>query len=269
MSLLDSLLLGLLQGLTEFLPISSSGHLVLLEHYLELALTSQTLQHFDIVLHAGTLLAILLYFRKTCLAVLQAPSGRQPDGAPPLLALLVLATIPVGITGVLGADWIEAHARRPTFVAGAFLITAATLVTSSLLAGRLPVTASFRWKQAVAMGCGQAFAIFPGLSRSGLTLASGRFAGLPVVRATELAFLLGAPALGGAVLFTLVKGTMDLARIGAGPLVVGFSGALVSSLLVMHLFLAMVRRFGLWIWSIYLLIISLLVLADELIVTIG
>lgn len=264
MSLYNSLLLGLTQGLTEFLPISSSGHLVLMQHYLGLSLDSAVLQHFDIVLHAGSLIAIIIYFRKTLGNILRAPLQKEPDGSPPLLLLLLAATIPLAITGLIAYEWIEANARTPLFVAFGFLATGSLLIASGWYESRFSAKESIGWKQAVGASVGQALAVLPGFSRSGLTIASGRLMGATATRATEFAFLLGIPALSGALLLTLRSGTAELMTIGWTPLLVGFMSSAISSIVVIHTFLATIRRYGIWMWSLYLFVAAALIIADEM-----
>ena len=263
MTLYHALLLGLLQGTTEFLPISSSGHLALLEHYLKLPFGPKVLQHYDIVLHGGSLLALLLYFWKTWWRILQHPFRKEHDGGPPMLLILIVGTIPAAIFGLLAEDWLEAHTRSLVPLAIGFLITGAFL----LLSGYYEENHSKRgnvvgWAQVLGMGIGQAFAIVPSVSRSGLTIASGRFLGLSAHRSAEVTFLLGTPALAGAVLLTFLKGKAGLTGIGEPPLLVGFLASFGASLLVMHLFLQSIKRYGVWMWAAYLFLIGVLVLGD-------
>jgi undecaprenyl-diphosphatase len=264
MTLYNSLLLGLLQGLTEFLPISSSGHLVLMESYLGLSFDPSVLQHFDIVLHGGSLIAILIYFQKTWLKILRRPFAHQPDGSPPLMIILLAACIPVALVGTQAAGWIEINARTPLFVAFGFIATGSLLIASGWYESRFAARESLGWKQAIGASIGQALGVLPGFSRSGLTIASGRLMGLTAHRATEFAFLLGAPALGGALLLTLATGTQDLLSIGWMFLVVGFTASFISSLIAIHFFLFLIRKYGIWMWSAYLFIAASFIIADEM-----
>lgn len=264
MSLYDAYLLGIIQGITEFLPISSSGHLVLMEHYLGVAIDPSMLLSFDIALHGGSLIAILLYFGKTWIQILTAPFKKQNDGSPPLLLLLIVATIPIGIAGYYSADWLEANTRTPMFVAFGFIFTGLFLIVSSWFESRFAAKESVGWKQALGASIGQALAVFPGFSRSGLTIASGRLMGLTATGATAFAFLLGAPALGGALIYALTSGSSDLALIGSLPLLVGFTASAVSSIAVIHFFLSTIRRYGIWMWSVYLFLAAALIISDEM-----
>ena len=264
MTLYESFILGLIQGITEFLPISSSGHLVLMEHYLGLAIEPAILQRFDIVLHAGSLIAIILYFYKTWIHLCCYPFQKQKDGGLPLLILLIFASIPIGIAGFFAADWVGENTRTPLFVAFGLIFTGAFLIISSWFEARFAARESYGWKQALGAGIGQALAIFPGFSRAGLTIASGRLMGLTAHSATKFAFLLGAPAIGGALLHSIGTGGNDLLNVGNLQLLIGFTASFIASITVMHFLLSTVRRYGLWIWAVYLFIAAALIIADEM-----
>ncbi len=262
MSLTHALLLGLLQGATEFLPISSSGHLVLLERYLGLPFGPDVLQQFDIALHAGSLLAILMLYWKNFLRILRRPCATEDDGSMPLLFTLILGTIPAAIAGILWAPWLETHGRTPLAIGLGFLLTGVFLLASGFMS-RTNTKTSVGWQQTLGMGVSQALALIPSVSRSGITLASGRFLGLSTVRSTEITFLLGAPALLGAVAFSLVTKSTDLLSVGIPQILIGFSASFVASLLTMHLFIAWTRAYGVWMWAAYLFVVGALVLGDE------
>lgn len=237
---------------------------MLMQHYLGLSLDPNILQHFDIVLHAGSLIAILVYFRSTWLKVLKRPFDNEKDGSPPLLPLLIIATIPLAIIGIYAADWIEVHTRTPIFVAFGFIFTGIFLIVSGWYESRFAGKESVGWKQAIGSGVGQALAVLPGFSRSGLTIASGRLMGLSAKRATEFAFMLGAPALSGALVFTLYTGANDLMTLGKIQILVGFVCSLTSSLIAIHFLIKTIKKYGLWIWSLYLFLAAALIIADEM-----
>lgn len=262
MTLYQALLLGFAQGLTEFLPISSSGHLVLMQTFLDVELNTEVLQHFDIVLHAGSLIAIALYFWKTWMRILLHPFKRENDGSPPLLILLIAVSVPLGIIGFLSADWIQANTRTPLFVAFGFICTGSLLIASEKLGSR--TQESIGWKQALGAGTVQVLGMLPGFSRSGMTISGGRFAGLSAVRATEFAFMLGAPALGGALLYTLSNGREALLQIDQTILLAGFCVSLLSSIAVMYFFIHTIRRYGVAVWSVYLFALAALIIGSEM-----
>lgn len=264
MSLYNSFILGIIQGITEFLPISSDGHLVLMEHYLQLSIDPHVLMTFDIILHAGSLIALLLYFWKQWTGILRHPFKKQSDGGPPLLPLLFVASIPIGIVGLLTAGWVEANTRTPLFVAFGFIFTGAFLVVSSWFELRFAATERYGWKQSLGAGIGQAIAILPGFSRSGLTIASGRLMGLSATSATEFSFLLGAPAIAGAIGYAILSGGRDVLSLGTLPILIGFASSLIMSGVVIHFLITTVRKYGFWIWAAYLFVAGALILADEM-----
>jgi len=264
MTLYDSFILGIVQGLLEFLPVSSSGHLVLMEHYLKLSINPVTLQNFDIALHAGSLLALFLYFGKIWISLCVHPLRKQPQGDPSLLLMLAIASIPVAVAGFAGADWIGENTRTPLFVAFGFIFTGAFLIVSSWFESRFAATERFGWKQVLGAGIGQVIAVFPGFSRSGLTLASGRLMGLTATSATELSFLLGTPALFGAILYAFMSDAVGLLAVGKLQLLIGFVTSFITSIAVIHLFLKTVRTYGVWIWAAYLFLAATLIISDEM-----
>jgi undecaprenyl-diphosphatase len=264
MTLYHALLLGLVQGATEFLPISSSGHLALLEIYWELPFSPSELQHFDIVLHLGSLLAILLYFGSVWLHLLRHPLTPQENERSPLLLFLVIGTLPAAVVGFLGEEWFAHQGRTPLALGVGFLLTGIVILASGVPAFHPAGGGRVGWQHALGMGIGQAFALFPSISRSGMTIASGRFLGLDASRATEVSFLLSAPALAGAITLTFFTGGRHLASIGWPQAFVGFVASFVSSIATIHLFLAAIRRYGLWMWAIYLFLLGFFLIGDDL-----
>jgi len=264
MTLLDALILGVVQGLTEFLPVSSSGHLVLAQSLLGVESGGIT---FEVFAHMGTLLALLVAYREAVArlirGVLVLPgwvAGRrlapQSDGDLRLLGLLLLASVPAGLAGLLLKPYVDALFGSVTLVGWMLLLTGALLLVSEQL-GRGPapgseagIEARISPVQALVMGLGQALAILPGLSRSGTTLSAGLLSGLDRVDAANFAFLMAMPAIGGAFLLTL----LDLAQAGIpvdAPLLVGAVAAAVSGYGAIHGLLRVVRRGRLWWFTAY------------------
>jgi undecaprenyl-diphosphatase len=192
--------LGVLQGLTEFLPVSSSGHLVLVPYLL--GWPDQGLA-FDAVMHLGTLAALVAYFRAELWAIVaSAGGGRDQDGSRRLGLLLLAATVPGGLAGLLFDKAIEAHLRLPLVVALSTLVWALVMLAADrLAAGRPARDAGERavgWGQGLLVGCAQALALIPGTSRSGISISGGLFCGLDRSTAARFAFLLGVPITAGA-----------------------------------------------------------------------
>lgn len=259
--LLHAALLGALQGLTEFLPISSSGHLALAQTLFEMEGAELTL---SVVLHAGTLLATLVYFRRRIFEVIFdlvdcVRSGRlPPPGAPGRDALVVLvASIPTGIMGLTLHDTVEEWTREPLATGFGFIGTALLLI-STLWVKSGNVLSPTMWV-ALAVGLAQGIAIFPGISRSGATIVVALWLGLRSDRAFELSMLLSVPAIVGALLLELA-GAEDL----GGRMLPLTSGAIVSfgvGLLALTLLRRAVSRGHLAWFSLWVLPLALATLA--------
>jgi len=204
MSLLQSIILGLLQGITEFLPISSSGHLVLIEKLF--GLNVEELKDYDVALHIGSLLAILIYFRKTIWQILT--SDRK------YILYLIIGTIPAIIAGITLEDKIDAMFRNTLSIGitlilvGIYFLIAEHFKQKSKSYKLQPIS----YKLSALIGLAQMFALIPGVSRSGSTISTGILLGLDRKQAAEFSFLLGSIAISGAGLLTGLKleGNFDL-----------------------------------------------------------
>lgn len=250
-----ALFLGVVQGLTEFLPVSSSGHLVLFQQFMEIG-SDHVL--FDLMLHLGTLVPILFFYREHVLEILTDPF--QGDG--PMLerpgvrmgALVVLASIPTAIIGLGLEDLFEALFATPAALSVTFLITAGLLMlTRRLESGSLDVL-STPWAYALILGIAQGMAITPGISRSGTTIAVALLLGLNRDFAARFSFLMSVPAIGGGVLLKLRDadpGALDLPQLG-----VGFVAALVTGYFALVLLVKLVRDGNLHHFAYYLVFAS-------------
>jgi undecaprenyl-diphosphatase len=268
MSELEALILGVVQGLTEFLPISSSGHLILVPwlldfHYLETH--EEFNKTFDVALHAGTLAAVLVYFRAEIVELVRAAfssirnrSIKEPSEK--LVWLIVLATIPAAAIGAIWADRIEEDLGEPWQIA----ILLAVFGIVLWIADRLPQRRDMdqlSWKAALAVGFAQAVALAPGTSRSGITITAGRFLGLTRDAAARFSFLLLAPVTFGAVLFKGIEVAGEGLPAGsAGPVVVGIISAAVSGFAAIWALLRYVRTHGYEIFVVYRLIAAAAIL---------
>lgn len=252
MTVLQALFLGAVQGLTEFFPVSSSGHLVIAEELLHTGFDAEDLLGFDILLHAATALALLLIYRRTWTDIALAPLRR--DGANlKLLALLITASVPAGIIGVLFEDQITEIFRSLHMVAGAFCMTGIVLIVGPRFA-RGKASDQDTWRTALIMGIAQAIAIVPGLSRSGLTIAAGQGSGLSRARAMDFSFLMATPVILGATLLTMIeawRGGMILPS--ATACAVGFTTSFFSSIFAVFFLRSFVVRFGLEWFALYLI----------------
>ncbi len=250
MSTLEALLLGVVQGLTEFLPISSSGHLILvpwLQNYHYLQDHESFNKTFDVALHAGTLLAVLAYFRIEIVRLLGALwrslRRRTVEGAEQRLAwALVVGTIPAVIAGGLGESFIEDHLGDPWQIAILLIVFGLVLA----YADRRPQREGLEEvgpRQGLYIGLAQVLALAPGVSRSGITISAGRFLGLDRDSAARMSFLLLAPVTAGAVVYKAYKALSEGLPHGvAWPMLVGTAAAAISGYLAIAGLLAIVRR---------------------------
>ena len=245
----EATLLGLVQGLTEFLPISSSGHLVIAETLLG---THGEGILFEIVVHVGTLAAILVYFRQRVLELIRGVVSGHSD-AIRYVGKLGLATLPAVVVGLSLKDFIESLFERPWLVGVALLATGALLITTR----RTVQTARHAepsWAQAFVIGLAQALAIVPGISRSGTTVAVALALGVAPVAATEFSFLMAIAAIAGAAVLALP----DVTAVSPGDaeaFLVGGVVAMGSGLAALWLFVRLLRsrrfhQFAYYVWVV-------------------
>lgn len=225
MTILDAVLLGLLQALGEFLPISSSAHLVLLPYFRGMEYQGLA---FDVLLHAATLLAVILYFAKDWFYLLKDGLTRPASAQGRMLWYLAAATVPAGLAGLLLNDWAESTFRNPLMIAGCLTVFAALLWWADRK-GAKNETQEITFKTIMLIGCAQALAIMPGVSRSGITITAALLLGLSRPAGARISFLLSTPIIAGAAL--LEMGQLSAADIQA-PLVWGFVSAFAGALAV-------------------------------------
>jgi undecaprenyl-diphosphatase len=254
MSISDAVILGLIQGLTEFLPISSSGHLVISKALLGFKTPGVTL---EIWLHFGTLAAVLVYFRRK-ISILMQSLFRLRDGGGTenrtLLLALVIGTIPAVVIGITLKPFIESFFAKPAFAAVMLLVTGLILLVTRHAKNRALKVSMGR---GFVVGAAQAAAILPGLSRSGSTIACAMFLGVEPALAAEFSFLLAIPAIGGAFLLDLVSSGAALFE--SGQFFLYLLGALVSFIfgfLSIHYLLKIIRRGRFFYFGFYCLVIG-------------
>lgn len=230
----------MVQGLTEFLPVSSSGHLVLAQRYLGVDTPGIVL---EVALHVATALAIVIYFRRRLVTIFAASAGGK-GGWLRFAALIVVASLPAAVVGLGFEDEIELLFESSRLVGGALLFTAAVLAASTFLRRGETKLAEMSFGAALVVGLGQALAITPGVSRSGMTIVAGLLVGLAGAEAATFSFLLSVPAvLGAAALEAGKVGSFD----GSWPgLALAFAAAFAVGLAAIHVVLVTVRgrRFG-------------------------
>ena len=198
MSLLAAILLGAIQGFTEFLPVSSSAHLILARAFFGWEMPPEFGLAFDVAVHVGTLAAILAYFRMEIASMalaLPRVLAPKPDPSAMLIRLIVVGTLPVVVVVLLFNDVIENVLRTPAVAAGALAFGAILMLIAERLGPRTRAEDSLTWRDAVLIGCAQASALIPGMSRSGSTITMGMFLGIRRDAAARFTFLLAIPAM--------------------------------------------------------------------------
>lgn len=259
MDIPTALFLGLIQGATEFLPISSSGHLALAHYFL--GVTDAGLA-FDVALHLGTLLAILIYFRADFIAIAAAllrPGRRDEESGQrrQLFWFLVVATIPGVIAGLLFNEAAETGLRHPVMVAISLSVAGLALLAADRLGRRRRQFGTLTLKDALIIGCSQALAIVPGISRSGITITAALFRHLDRQAAVRFSFLLSAPIIFGAGVYKIPEIITDgLLTDRFTFYVSGFLAAAVSGYLVIAFLMQFVKTRTFAIFAYYRFLLS-------------
>ena len=259
---LQAVLQGIVQGLTEFLPVSSSAHLILARAFFGFDGDKFGLA-FDVSLHAGTLIAVLMYFRRelgAMLAALPRLFQVQTDDDARLIWLLVVGTIPTGIVGALFSHQIEERWRTPQVAAVTLTLGAIGLIAAERLGRQTRTERSLSFPEAFGIGCAQALALVPGVSRSGATLTLALFLGLRRGEAARFIFLLSIPAILGAA---AMEGPKALAA-GVGSdertlLVLGVASSAVVSYIVVRWFIRYLGNHSLVVFAWYRFALALAV----------
>jgi len=249
----QAIFLGLVQGATEFLPISSSGHLVLVPWLLGWQPPDV---FFDAVLHLGTLLAVLIYFWRDLFALALAWLGTLrrrgiKTGMERLAWLILLATIPAALAGVLLEGWFESMFGSPRLVAVLLLVTGALLCLAERRGGRRRRAEEANVRDALTIGIAQVLAIAPGISRSGATMSAGLWRGISRPEAARLSFLLAVPVVGAAGLLSLLKTTANGSAADIQLSLLGAAVAALAGTVAIHGLLRFVRAHSLALFSYY------------------
>ena len=241
MNFIDAILLGILQGATEFLPVSSSGHLALAQNLLD-DFTQPGLL-FDVLLHVGTMVAVIAYFWKDLLGLLTSPWRRDDTGRVQrrMLALIVLGSIPTALIGLSFKDLFEGLFDRPMIVCLMLLVTGSLLIVAERFRSIRRTQEQMTWKDAVVVGIVQGLAIIPGISRSGSTIATLLMRGIDGETAARFSFLLALPAVFGAALLSL-KDLDQVTREVIPAYLAGTGAALLTGLLCIHFLMGIIRR---------------------------
>tara|TARA_R110000737_G_C14546491_1_gene479966 strand:+ start:60 stop:872 length:813 start_codon:yes stop_codon:yes gene_type:complete len=261
MSTIDVFILALIQGLTEFLPISSSAHLILPSAVFGWKDQGQAL---DVALHVGTLFAVVLYFRKEVGSMAVAwfgtigigPEKNNHSFDGKLAWWILIASIPLGLVGLLGKDFIEENLRSAAVIAITTLVFGVLLGFADIKAKENVSVEKLGFKGAMIIGLAQAIALIPGTSRSGITMTLGLMLGLSKENAARFSFLLSIPAIvmtGGYLTYKLITSaeSVDWSTLGLGSVL-----AFVSAYACIHYFLILVSKIGMMPFVIYRLILG-------------
>lgn len=257
MDWLHVVVLSVLQGLTEFLPISSSAHLILVP-----ALTGWPDQGlaFDVALHIGSLSAVVIYFRRDLYGMagswIRSLIDRRLDADARLAWAVLLGTIPVGLAGLAAKDIVETHLRSPVVLAFGLIVFGLLLSWADWRHRGTRSEYQMTWRDVLFIGCAQALALFPGTSRSGITMTAALLAGFSRQGASRFSFLLSIPVIvlaGGLETSELLTGTepVDWGALWLGAVLSG-----ISAYLCIHYFLAFINRIGMQPFVVYRLLLG-------------
>lgn len=251
------MVLGIVQGLTEFLPVSSSGHLILVRELMGLnnGINSQFNLLFDVMAHVGTLVAVVIVLYKPIIDLFKKPFKR--------LLMLVVATVPAVVVGFLFKDYIEQYFSTATYLCFFFLFTAIIMLVSEIVAKRNRKPKPLSWGGAVAMGVMQGIGVFPGVSRSGSTIFGGAVSGTDTKEVATFSFLMSIPVILGSLLLSIIDVAQAgaLAQIDWFSIFVGAASAFASGYIAVRVMLKLIAKANFKWFSLYLLIVSILTFA--------
>ncbi len=265
--ILKTILLGIVEGITEWLPISSTGHMILLNEFLSLNVSPAFWELFEVVIQLGAILAVIVLFFRKLNPFAPSKSGEEKRGTWLLWFRIILAVLPSAVIGLLLDDWFTAHFYNYTVVAIALIVYGVAFIiierARNNRAVRVDRLEDIGWKDALMIGCFQILAIVPGTSRSGSTILGAMLFGLSRTAAAEFSFYLAIPTMAGASLLKGVKFFLDGHVIGGSEwliLLIGCATAFVVSLMVIRYLMDYVRRHSFSAFGIYRIILGALVL---------
>lgn len=259
----EAIILGLVQGLTEFLPVSSSGHLAIGKALLGVDPSEDLV--FEVTVHAATVLATIVVFRKQIWKLLCGLFKFKYNDETDYIAKLCVSMIPVFVVGMFFKDKVEAAFNSLAVVGVCLLVTAVLLSFSDWMAPRVAASVKqgrggITFWQAFVIGIGQALAVLPGLSRSGTTISSGLLCGVKRENMAQFSFLMVLVPILGETFLNLVGGDMAASSVGAVPLLLGFLAAFVSGMFACRVMIALVRKAQLKWFGLYCALVGVAVL---------
>lgn len=251
MEVWQAIILGAVQGFAEFLPVSSSGHLILVQHWFGI---SDNVTFYSIMLHIGTLIPVIAVLWKEIFALFKKPFNK--------LLYLIIATVPAGIVGVIFAvafDLDALFSEHIWLLAIAFLLTAAELLFAEIRAKKKELVNPINCKTALIMGCGQAIGVFPGISRSGTTSTFGIIGGVDRESNANFTFVMSVPIILAAALlegFKMIKGEAA-GEIAALPLIAGVVTAMITGYIAIKFMLKIIKKANFKWFSLYLALMAI------------
>lgn len=256
--LIKAAVLGLVEGITEFLPVSSTGHLIVTGEWLRY--TGDQAKTFEIFIQLGAILAIAWLYRTTLIRVTRG-LPRDPE-ARRFTANLLVAFLPAAVVGLLAHSWIKLHLFNPLTVAVALVVGGVVIliIESAKPRVRVETVAQVSWRLALGIGLAQVLSLIPGTSRSGATIMGAYALGLSRKAATEFSFFLALPVMLAATLYDLVKSRALLSAADVGPFAVGFIVSFLSAIVVVKGLLAFVARHDFRVFAWYRIVFGGLLL---------
>lgn len=261
MLLLKSAIMGVVEGITEFLPISSTGHMIIIGHFLHFE--GEFPKLFEIVIQLGAILAIVVLFRQK---ILDSFKSLKPNGEGfKLWTCLMLAFIPTGIIGILFHEKVEEYLMTPFFVAGALLVGGLWMIFAENKYRnnfKISTLEQVGYKQALMIGCFQCLSVlWPGFSRSASTIIGGWIMGLSSVIAAEFSFFLAIPTMIIATIYSLLKTSLVLNLYEILSLIIGFAVSFVVALVVVDKFINFLKTKPMKSFAVYRIIVGILIIA--------
>ncbi|KKK95225.1 hypothetical protein LCGC14_2674940 [marine sediment metagenome] len=256
MTVVQSIILGIVQGLTEFLPISSSAHLVLVPRVLgwdNLLHQNPSQISFDVMLHLGSLIALLLYFRKDIISL----TTKRNEKNNKLLTLLAIGSIPIALGGIFFGGFFEKIFSSAVYTAALLVLTGVTILFAEAVARLKRDEQTLNKRDSILIGLAQAVAIAPGISRSGVTISAGLMLGLNREAAARFSFLLAIPAVFGAFIFSLKDVSLQLVNV---IFITGLLSSFVFSYAAIKFLLGYLQKGSLKVFAAYCIVVGLIII---------
>ncbi len=262
MQIFQSIILGVIQGFTEFLPISSSGHLVLVPHIFGWRTQDMA---FDVIVHLATFVAVVYVFWKDILRMGKAVLGKGSQLDKRLGWLIVAATVPVVGFGLLLKDHVEFIREHPEMVALLLIVWGVVLGAADIIQRIYPPKIKSEmdigWRRGIAVGFAQALAIIPGTSRSGITMTAALLMGIDRKTAARFSFLLSVPAVGGAAIYVILDAIRESVVLFTPEVVIGFVASLIAGIVGIRFLLKVVEQWTFLPFAIYRVVLGLIILS--------